>query len=304
MKTRKIVLLSGIGILLIVYILQLCLGGKSSAKTFTLKDEVVNFTISNNGSDVKLSKSGEDWQVSGTNGETFKANSGFADSIQTNVSEIKTLDIVSHSDDNATLERYGLSNPIKVEGCTADGNVARTILVGKESATGSQTYVKIDSSKDIYLVSGNLKSVFGKSVDDLRTKEVFRFDGKEITKVEVSKSDQILTFVKKDANAELPEWEISGTTETLDQSKVTSWIESLPVLSAEKWGAKGMPEVGDSQGVKVTISTANKTVDATVYQTGEGNEAKYFATSSENPYNFEVSGYMAQKFLKNVEDLK
>ena len=105
MNKRKIILLSATGILLCVYILQVILVGKNSVKTFTIKEEPASYSILANGETVILSKENDIWIVSNGKDEKYKANAGFADNIQSNVTEIKSLDVVSHSDSKTVLER-------------------------------------------------------------------------------------------------------------------------------------------------------------------------------------------------------
>ena len=45
------------------------------------------------------------------------------------------------------------------------------ILVGKESVSGSQAYVKVNGKKEIYLAQGNLRRDWTFSLDDLKEKE-------------------------------------------------------------------------------------------------------------------------------------
>ena len=305
MNKRKIILLSATGILLCVYILQVILAGKNSVKMFTLKEEPVSYSILANGETVVLSKENDIWTAGNGKDKKYKANAGFADNIQSNVMEIKSLDVVSHSDSEAVLERYGLGDgAIKAAAMDKNGREVKTLLIGKESSTGSQTYVKIDSGKDIYLVSGALKSVFGKSLEELRSKEVYRFDGKEIAKVEVNSPAGNWVFETKNSSGEKPEWTVSGTDEKLDDSKIDSWINSLAILNVETWrNTEMMPRIA---GTSVTIYKGTQTIQVSIYQIAgeEEGEAQYIGTCSETPYTFTLNKYMAGKFLKSIEELK
>ncbi|QTQ13400.1 DUF4340 domain-containing protein [Treponema parvum] len=184
LKMRKSVLLAAIGILLCIYAIQLFVLGRNSVKVLSLKEEAAVYAIKGNDIDVVLTRSGDEWLVGSKN---YKANESFSDSIDKAVKTVKILDTVSHSDSEASLERYGLESEkaLTVTASGAKGKILRTITVGKESSTGSQTYVKIDSGKDIYLVSGALKNTFEKTVDDLRSKQVFSFSSDDIDKVTV-----------------------------------------------------------------------------------------------------------------------
>lgn len=304
MNTRKTILLSAIAVLLCVYALQLISAKKSSIKNITLKNEPAVYTIQNSSGEVVLTKetiNGEATWITGS--QKYKATQIYADNIKDNVMDIKVLDTVSHSDSEAALERYELGDgAISVTATDNNGKVLRKMFIGKESTTGSQTYVKLDSGKDILLVSGSLKEIFGKSVEELRSKDIFRFEGKEVSKVSVDGAAGKWSVEAKDLSAEKPEWNITGISEKLDDTKVTNWVNSLPYLSVENWG--NTDKVPDVKPTTVVLSKADKTVEISVYPVKDGENIQYFGTCSETPYTFTLSKYMAEKFLKTPEDLK
>lgn len=299
MKLRKTILLSAIGVLLCVYIIQLISSGKSSIKTLSLKSEPTEYTIASGGSDVVLSKDGDNWIV----GEKkYKANQAFSDNIKDAVTNIKVLDTVSHSDDEAVLERYGLDKDkaLTVNATDSNGKTVRTITVGKESSTGSQTYIKVDSNKDIYLVSGSLKNTFGKTVDEMRSKEVFNVKADDLTKVSVSVPGSTWSVERSGEN---DAWSLVGQSATLDDEKVNAWINTLPILNVQEWRKETdpMPRIA---GTTATITAGDKEITVTVYEIQNEDKTEYIGTSSETPYSFIMSQYVAGKFCKKLDDLK
>lgn len=315
MKLRKTILLSAIAVLLCVYIAQLVIAGKSSIKTLTLKDEVATYTISANASgsdsDVVLTKDGDAWIVGSKN---YVANQAFSDNIKDAVASLKVLDTVSHSDAETVLERYGLDSAKAFTVTAADksGKVLRTIIIGKESTTGSQTYAKVDSSKDIYLISGSLKNTFAKSVEDLRSHGVFNFKEQDLTKITVSRPGSSWSIEKtsvqsSDANSPAIEsWKYNGNGSVeLDEEKVKAWVNTLPVLNVQDWREETAP-LPRIAGTTVTLTTAEKEITVTVYEISssvEGQDNEYIGTSSETPYSFTMSKYVGQKFLKEISEL-
>lgn len=300
MKLRKTILLSAIGVLLCIYIIQLISSGRSAVKTLALKAEPAAFTISGSGSDVVLSKESGSWIVGG---KKYKANAAFSDNIKNAVTSVKVLDTVSHSDDEAVLERYGLSKDkaYTVTATDKDGKTIRTLTIGKESTTGSQTYVKVDSGKDIYLVSGSLKDTFGKSVEDLRSKEVFNFKADDLTKVAVSVPGNTWSMEK---SGEPAVWSAAGQTIELDDEKVKAWINTLPVLNVQSWKNETdpMPRIA---GTTATLTAGGKDITVTVYEIAAADgKTEYIGTSSETPYPFTMSKYTADKFCKKLAELE
>ena len=92
------------------------------------------------------------------------------DSLVKSLSVVKTLNVASRSDSAATLERYGLDQAISIQAKMGAKDFQK-ILVGKESVSGSQAYVKVNGKKEIYLAQGNLRRDWTFSLDDLKEKE-------------------------------------------------------------------------------------------------------------------------------------
>lgn len=163
--TRKIVLLSSIAVLLVIYILQISFLGRSKVKTVCTNEEIDSVEITkNNGHILSLKKENEKWLV-----ENFPAMENRANRIVNSVNEIKILSTVSY--DLSDLECYGLNdeNAVKVV-ASYGGKVERTLYVGKDSVAGSQCYVRLDDEKKIYLAQGSLKSTFEVSADEIKEK--------------------------------------------------------------------------------------------------------------------------------------
>lgn len=163
--TRKIILLSSIVVLLVIYIFQISFLGKSKVKTVYTKEEIDSVEITKNGGHIlSLKKENEKWLV-----ENFPAMENRANRIINSVNEIKILSTVSY--DLSDLERYGLTdeNAVKVV-ASSGGKVERILYVGKDSVAGSQCYVCLDDEKKIYLAQGSLKSTFEVSADEIKEK--------------------------------------------------------------------------------------------------------------------------------------
>jgi len=300
MKARKTILLSAIVVLVAIYAAQLVNEKRSSIKKFILKTAPASYTITSGPNSVVLAGTNGKWTVGD---RKYPANENQVTTISNAVTSIKVLYTVSRSDAESVLERYGLNKEkaITVTASSADGKVLRTITVGKESTTGSQTYIRLDGGRDIYLVSGSLKNTFNKTVDDLRTREVYNVKTEDITRIGVTSPDGNWELNKSGTPAV---WSVTGSkSSVLDTEKVSSWVNSLPVLNADSWADEttAVPEKG---GTVVTLTVAGKPVSVTVYTIGEGDKAKYLGTSSATPYKFYLSKYSADKYLKKLSELK
>lgn len=170
---RKIILLSLIAILLVVYILQLVISGANDGYTLNLKEVPDTIVIKNKtNSEITLFNTNGTWLLKDANENSENANMIIPANVETvkqmidAISKINVLGLVSKNDDN---ERYGFSDNelIKVV-VQKDGKVLRTLELGKNSSTYQQVYGKVDNSKDVLLISGNPKLTFDVIFEDLK----------------------------------------------------------------------------------------------------------------------------------------
>ena len=151
--------------LFVIFVAQFFIGLKSPQKTFKAKGEPDYISVENSGSALVLQRNGSDWFCGAQ-----KLDKAKMDSLVKSISAVKTLNVASRSDSAATLERYGLDQAIQIQAKMGAKDFQK-ILVGKESVSGSQAYVKINGKKEIYLAQGNLRRDWTFSLDDLKEKE-------------------------------------------------------------------------------------------------------------------------------------
>ena len=166
-SVRKVVLLVAIVVLLLIYVLQVAFSHKTNVRTLYTEGDIDRVEVTKAGdrlySLVKVGdEDGEVWTVDGEAAREWSAR-GIASAI----SEVKLLGVAtkSQSDD----ERYGLGeeSTLVVRALSGD-EVVRTLYVGKLSTTGSQTYVRVDEDKTVYVAQGSLRSTFEVTADDIK----------------------------------------------------------------------------------------------------------------------------------------
>ena len=164
MKTRKIVLLAGIAALLCVYILQVIGAHRSPVKEFTLSAEPDAITIesASNGA-IQLNKIGEKWLV---NNQLAEENQMYM--LTNAVKNVKTLGVISRSNAEADLQRYGLDDMTKITVTIAkEGKTLRTLIIGKSATNADQTYLRVDGGSETLIASGDLHGQFNVKAEDL-----------------------------------------------------------------------------------------------------------------------------------------
>ena len=164
--SKRTKILAGVAALLaVICVAQFFLSLKSPQKTFKVKGEPDYISVENSGNTIVLQRNGSDWFCGAQ-----KLDKSKMDSLVKSLSVVKTLNVASRSDSAATLERYGLDQAISIQAKMGAKDFQK-ILVGKESVSGSQAYVKVNGKKEIYLAQGNLRRDWTFSLDDLKEKE-------------------------------------------------------------------------------------------------------------------------------------
>ncbi|MBQ7159823.1 MAG: DUF4340 domain-containing protein [Treponema sp.] len=166
MRTRKLVLLAGIAVLLCAYIFQTINAHRSPVKSYTLKDspDTITITSQSNGT-VLLTKEYDAWFV----GEDKKpASEDEVRYLTTALQSIKTLGVVSRSNSEADLQRYGLDDMSKITiTASKGGKELRTLVLGKAAVNADQTYVRVDGGSETLIASCNLHHQFEVKAEDL-----------------------------------------------------------------------------------------------------------------------------------------
>lgn len=162
---RKAVLSSAVVVLALIYILQVILGSRSSAKDFVIDKtyDTIEITSSENGT-LLLKRYGDFWKV---NDE--EADSGKAKMISDALTRIKSLSVISKSSSEDAIERYGFTDSSKITVKVSDnGKEYLSLEVGKDAANGQQNYVRVNGKSEIYLASGALRQKFNVKADELK----------------------------------------------------------------------------------------------------------------------------------------
>lgn len=303
-KVRKISLLAVIVILAVIYICQVNFTGKSKIKTLTLSEEIDSLQIN----DLRIYKENGTWVLGD---KKYPANETKVQNLVNDVKEIKLLGTASSSQKNA--ERYGLGDEEKIlVKAFAGEKLLRTISVGKNTSTNSQSYICVDDKNSIYLAQNALHTNFSVDLDSLRKTEIFNFDSNSVLELDLSSSKGNFVLAKniaqgssevsesswnlvKSENSELKEGDV------LDNQKVESWIKSISNLQASKWLSDDfvLPQSAD---VSLKIITSTKTYSVDLYLQDDEQDVTVF--SSESPYAFKIQSYVANRINKDFAELK
>jgi hypothetical protein len=307
MKPRKIVLLSAIAVLIVLLVVQILTPPRGSVREMKLSEAPDTIVITHGADSVTLALKDGSWVVGDAQ---YPADASTAQRIAASVEAIKVLDTVAKTGDDAVLARYGLdaANAITVKALKG-GKELRTLVVGKDAPTASQTYIRLQGGREIYLASGTLRTTFGVNVDGLRSRVVYSVKYDDISKIAVSGPAGSWTLEKVGSPAA---WSLTsdgkqrsaeGISLSIDPDKAAAWVKGLAELTADSWLADdaSLPKVAPTT---VTLGLGDHEVSVSIYPSGSGHDVKYLCTSSATPYKFVMGSYEAGVFLKPLADLK
>lgn len=296
MKTRKLILLSGIALLLVIYLVQFFGGQRDSVRIISL-DAIPDTVVINPDAEntVKLVRSGEKWSIDPAG---YPADPDKVKDILEAFNALKVLETVSSSGQKA---RFELDEESRIVAKAYAGeNLLRTLNIGK-AAGGSQSYVSIDDKNEVLLVSENLKTIFDQSANDLRDRLVYKLSVPEVRGVKVAGDFNWEMRLE----GEPARWvRTDDTSRSLDQEKVSSWIAALDQVRAIAFPEEGVSLDIDQDNLLGTFNFALADRQISLRIGKKGDDGRYPCISSESKWPFYLSAYIAERMLKNPAELE
>ncbi len=306
MKTRKIVLIALDAFLLLVGIIQIIINTRSTVKNFSFSDTPDQIVIEKSDGDLTIVNENGKWFI---NNEKYEAVESSIDSMIDYAKDIKALDRVASLSNEASVTKYEFdqANAIKVT-MSKGGKELRTFTLGKDASTGIQCYAAINGSKDIYLIDGDYRNIFDKTVDQVRSKTVYSVESVDISSVSLTAAGQETWAVSRSGDTDNLVWSVSGSNITLDASKAADWLNSFNTLTTSKWYGTS-DEIGGQPYVTLVLGTREGTITIETYEVpadpeDQNSTAQYYGKCSRSPYWFEIASYNMSKFQKTPEDLQ
>jgi hypothetical protein len=206
------------------------------------------------------------------------------------------------------LAAFGLSTPSEeVDVAQKNGTVTK-ILLGSDTPSGSDTYLKIDGKPAVYSIFSGTKSTFDKSVTDLRDKRLLPFNQDKLTSISVTSKGPGFAFGK---NAK-GEWQIvKPAPMRADSSRVDDVVNRLRDAKMDLTAPAGKEL--DQKEIDKQFSTGTNVGSATVIDDSgpmaitvhKGKDNSYYAKSSAVEGTFKLSGNLGEGLAdKAVDDFR
>ncbi len=179
-------------------------------------------TIDRETETISAKKEGENWLLtSPLNTEGDKTAWDSIARTLANADKQRTIESAS-----GEFANYGLTDPpLKVTVADLDGASPETILYGKETPTGSETYITLSSAtNEVYTAYNTVKTTADKNLFDLRDKTVLAVEPDDVQRVDVTVGDtqfQMTRIGERD-------WQISEPIQArADRSKIRSFVTKI-----------------------------------------------------------------------------
>lgn len=292
LPVRKTVLLSAIAVLALVFVLQLSLGQPAGIREFVLETAPDTIEISGGqAGSVRLVRDGDGWVITD---ERYPADTAAVSAMVSALETVRAPGRVSGDPDSGD---FGFDSTVTVAAYSS-GKTLRTLHAGKVSANALQTYCRIDDSDDVYLVSGNLRSIFDRTVNSLRDKTVYTLQSETIERAEFRGAEGEPVWLLERVGTPAV-WRLAGSEETPDAEKTAAWIRSVASLRVQDHAPEGFA-LPDTVLGTLTLAAGGKTVSVTVHEK-DAETGMYVCTSSELPWAFHVSSYTGERLLRDRE---
>jgi hypothetical protein len=270
------------------------------------KSDITKIKIKRSGSEIILSRENDAWVISSQN---FPADSRAVENMLDAFAGLTLTALVSES---KNYSRYELDEDRKigVEAFTGD-NSLQIIEVGKPASSHRHTFIRLADDHRIFHAENNLRSTFDKTVSGLRDKVVMRIN-EEIGELILRKGEEELSLSREEPPISVEPGQGSGEGQpemenrwiTADgrkpkDSEVNDIVNTLSNFSCDGYIEDKGKEDFASPVYSVTLKGLKEYSVSFFEKQGD----KYEAISSESNYPFLISGWKAEKVMKDFDAL-
>lgn len=232
---------------------------------------------------------------------------------------IEKLPLTALVSESKNYTRYDLNDEKKITvRAWAGDTLRREFDVGRATASGKYTFVKLAGDHRVYHGQGNLKIAVDLTVERLRDKIVLSFEPLEIQEIRITKDQESVIFSRRqvpvevtagqDSDAQRPPspksetiWQSADGKEA-DRVKLNNLLAALSNLRCQKYIDESKKEDFTESLYTFHLKGAREYTLSLFAKTDE--DAKnYPAISSENDYPFMLSAWLADKIMVSPSEL-
>ncbi|HIE27013.1 TPA: DUF4340 domain-containing protein [Candidatus Poribacteria bacterium] len=306
MKIKQIVIL--LGVFVVLFIIWLIFGRESldqSEPAVSLfpdfkSDSVAKVELTKDDKTTVLNRDNGKWLVETS--ENYPADKKFVEDVLSKVSEFKTDNLISDKPEKQSIFEVD-SSGIEAKFSDSSGNLIAHFFVGKMGTDYRSGYVRKADSNEVYIMDGNLRSMFGKESGEWRDKTIFNFSSGNVTKLTiVSEEGKIILQLDTENN----KWKlIEPEAANAKKDVVERILNTLSALKANNFAEKKeLKEYGLDEPKSLVSADLNDGTSKTLF-IGKEESGKYYVKRADQETVFLVSKYtIDNQLLRKVDALK
>ena len=186
------------------------------------------------------------------------------------------------------LGDFGLATPDPVVRVTVGDAAPVELRIGRTTAIGQKTYVRVGDEKRVHLTQSNLRPALDKQPKDLRDKQLLDFQDEDVQRVVITGGESgPVTLRRRGPDA----WVVQPGDLPADLTEVRSYLSSLRSTRAVDFVADDPTDLApyglDEPRLRVAVHTdEDETADATLGLGGErqeGEQTQIYAKAADKP---------------------
>jgi hypothetical protein len=278
-----------------------------------IRNEISRIDIVKAGQTIRLEKKDSQWLIQP---QGFTSDPAKINTIVDAIFDLRLTALVSES---KNYFPYGLDNENKIVVKAYKNELPlREFSIGNAASTYSHTYVKLVNDPRVFHARNSFRGDFDQKIDSLRDKTVLKFDKNEISAIEISSAAEKILFSKNVKPIAVKPGEGKPPAQAGPAQGETSWlmadgkpgniselngiIDQTSQLACEQF-LEGKTKEDFQAPIYTVLLKGRKDFQLSIYQKEE-KAISYAAVSSESPYPFLLSSYMADNIMKKPENLK
>jgi hypothetical protein len=270
---------------------------------------IVRLEIINGGKKTILTRKDGAWFISP---EDYPADAGKIERITGVIADFSLETLASESGDYL---RYDLTDDKKIT-VQVFGEKSAAVLfsfdVGKRVATGGHTFVTIQGDKRVYQASGNFRSDFEQTAQDLRDKKILSLAPDTLTSLQFTENGKE-TKITKQAGEQHEGKDSQG------QKPATRWLDTAgreipePVMNEffaqlSELQCDAYPEGKKKEDLKNPIISLHlqgeKNANLSIFDKGNQKDKENPGLSSDNNYPFLLQTYKVEMIRKALREIR
>ena len=244
--------------------------------------------------------------------EAYAAESGKVSALLESIGNLTLTALVSESQN---YERYGLVKEEKIAvKAWAREKLKRDFEMGKAAPTSQHTFVLLAGDARVFQARENLKARFNLTVDDLRDKNVFKFDPSTVEAIDLNDGKKTLSLTRKQIPVEVgagqkeepAPGQAEGVWESpegkVDEGTVTQLLKALSSLKCRTYIYEQKKSDLKNPVYTVTVKGMEEQ-SLSLFAKNEKDKHDHPAVSSHNDSPFFLPDHQAKQIMLPLDQL-